>query len=77
MLRQTWPRLIVLAVLASPVPASACSECAAGVRRQVRAGIFERGFGFNLAATALPFGIFGGITALIHGGWPRPRGGRS
>ena len=69
--------LLVAARLTSPAPALACPECAEGVRRQVRAGIFDAGFGANLAATALPFAVFGGVTAWIHGGPPRPRGARS
>jgi len=53
----------------SPSSVSACAECAAGVRAQVRQGIYGAGFGFNLFATALPFGIFLGTSALIHFGF--------
>ncbi len=79
MARGVGPTLILLITtwLAAPAPALACPDCAEGVRRQVRAGIFDAGFGTNLAAMALPFAIFGAVTALIHGGSPRARGGRS
>ena len=50
-----------------------CPDCAEGIRRQVRAGIFDAGFGRNLGMAALPFGVFAGITAAIHFGVPGRR----
>lgn len=66
-------RLVLLAVLIAPTPAAACPDCAAGVRKQVRAGIFGADFATNLAAVALPFGVFLGITAALHTGLPPSR----
>ena len=59
--------------LVAPSPASACPDCAEGVRAQVRRGIYGEGFGFNMLATALPFGVFLGITAALHTGLPPSR----
>lgn len=61
--------LLVLAPL--PAVASACPVCDRDTGVQVRAGIFDENFGFNLAMTALPFGLFLAITAVIHFGVPR------
>lgn len=68
---------VVLMAAAPTSPASACPTCAAGVRAQVRRGIFGAGFGFNLAMTVAPFAIFGGVAALLHAGFPfdQPRAG--
>ncbi len=51
----------------------ACPECAEGIRKQVRAGIFNETFAQNLAMAALPFGVLAGITAVLHAGLPRRR----
>ncbi len=51
--------------LLSPTLASACPDCPEGVRRQVRAGIFDDTFAQNLAIAALPFGVLSGILAAM------------
>jgi hypothetical protein len=66
--------VLLSAMLLSP-GARACPDCAEGVRRQVRAGIFDEAFARNLAVTALPFGVLAGITAAIHLGAARRRRG--
>ena len=59
------------AVLVLPAPsAGACPVCDRETGREVRAGIFDEHFGFNLAATVLPFGVLLALTAAIHFGWP-------
>ena len=57
-------------------PASAGPDCAAGVRAQVRRGIFDERFAANLGATALPFAIFFGVAAVVHAGVPGLAAGR-
>ena len=77
--------LPALTLLVPAPPASACPQCRAGIARQVRAGIYDDQFAFNVFATLMPFGIFLGIAAAIHFGvpaWPadrmrRPCGGAS
>jgi hypothetical protein len=51
----------------------ACPDCPEGIRRQVRAGIFDDTFAQNLGMAALPFGVFAGVTAAIHFGGPGRR----
>jgi hypothetical protein len=67
-----FPGRILLAagLLLTATTAPACPQCPAGVARRVRAGIYDGDFAFNLCATLLPFGVFLGITAAIHGGVP-------
>lgn len=54
------------ALLLADDPASACPVCDRETGRQVRAGLFDEDFGFNLLATSLPFVVFLGIAAAIH-----------
>jgi hypothetical protein len=60
--------VLIVALLLPASSAPACPQCPAGVARQVRAGIYDGDFAFNLFATLLPFGVFLGITAAIHSG---------
>ena len=63
----------IVALLAFPgAPAVSCPICKGPTGRQVRAGLFDRGFATNVLGTTLPFGIFLGIAAAIRFG---PRGG--
>lgn len=75
MRRLNTPLLGAMVALA-PGLAQACPECAAGVRAQVRRGIFDRGFAANLGATALPFAVFFGVAAVVHSGIPGLPAGR-
>lgn len=68
---RNWAAM-ALAWLLLVAPAPACPVCDRETGRQVRAGIFDADFAFNLLATVLPFGIFLGITAAIHGRSPAP-----
>jgi hypothetical protein len=53
--------------------AQACPDCPEGIRKQVRAGIFDETFAQNVGMAALPFGVLAAITAAIHGGLPSRR----
>lgn len=66
-----------IGLAAAPPSATACPDCAAGVRAAVRRGIFDASFGGNLAATLAPFGIFLGVAAAVHSGghWRRGEDG--
>lgn len=55
-------------VLTAAAPALACPICDTGTGQQVRAGILDDQFAFNLVATLLPFPILIGIVAVIHFG---------
>ena len=44
-------------------------------RKRVRAGIFDAAFWPNVAYSVLPFAVFGGVAAAIHGG-PTAKGRR-
>lgn len=57
------------ALLLSP-DTGACPTCAAGIRAQVHAAIFDGSFAANLAMTALPFGVLAAILAAILVGPP-------
>jgi len=50
--------------------AVACPLCHTETGKQVRSGIFDADFGFNLLITVIPFAIFLGIVALIYFGPP-------
>ncbi len=65
--------LLLAAVTLQPSITWACPDCAEGIRRQVRAGIFDESFAENVGLAALPFGVLAGITAVIHFGAPRRR----
>jgi hypothetical protein len=64
---------LTLAGLSMPDGAIACPVCDRETGRQVRAGIFDEEFGRNLMAATLPFVVFLGVVAAIHGG-RRPPG---
>jgi hypothetical protein len=66
--------VLVAAVFGTVASAEACPVCDRATGRQVRAGIFDRDFAWNLGATVLPVGIFFGLAAAVHGG-PRSRRG--
>jgi hypothetical protein len=76
----TARRAIVIAALVAATmlwtgAVIACPTCSEGIRRAVRAGIFDGSFGQNLLLTMLPFGILAAISAALHLGLPR-RGAR-
>jgi hypothetical protein len=50
--------------------AHACLVCETGTGEQVRAGVWDHDFGFNLLATLLPFPVLGAIVAMIYFGVP-------
>jgi hypothetical protein len=58
---------VLTKLLLSP-DSQACPACAAGIRAQVRAAIFDESFARTLAMTALPFGVLAAITAAIFFG---------
>ena len=64
-----WTALLLLFLT---LPVSACPVCQSATGQEVRAGIFDRSFGYNLLVTLLPFPIFLGIALLIYFGVPRP-----
>lgn len=64
---------LLTALLLSP-DSQACPACAAGIRAQVRAAIFDGSFPGTLAMTALPFGVLAAITAAIFFGLLGRRG---
>ena len=66
------PVVILVAILATP--ALACPVCDSGTGEQVRAGILDEQFAFNVFATLVPFPILVGVAAFIHFGG---RGGKS
>ena len=72
MLRRIAPIALAAALLA-PTAAAACPVCHGETGQRVRAGIFGADFAANIFASLLPFPIFLGIVAAIHG---RPGGGR-
>lgn len=55
---------VALAVLGAP--AIGCPVCDTAAGEQVRAGILDESFSFNLFATLLPFPILVVVVALIH-----------
>jgi hypothetical protein len=50
-----------------------CPVCHTQTGEQVRAGIFNASFGWNLLATALPFPVFAGVVAWLYFGVPTQR----
>lgn len=69
-----WLLILAPLLALAPMPALAsCPVCDRDTGVQVRAGIFNEDFGFNLAMTALPFALFLAIIAAIHFGVPRRR----
>ncbi len=69
-MRKLIPAIVGFFWVVLPSAATACPDCPAGIREQVRRGIYGEGFGFNLFATVLPFGVFLGVAAMIHSGFP-------
>jgi hypothetical protein len=68
--RWIFPFLTTVALVGSP--AGACPICDSETGHQVRASLWNEDFGVNLLATALPFVVALGLTAVIHhGGLPR------
>ena len=57
-------------VLASIVPASACTVCDSGTGRQVRAGIFGDEFWTTLVGVIAPFPVLLTVIAAYHYGIP-------
>jgi hypothetical protein len=51
--------------------ASGCPLCHTQTGEQLRAGIFNGSFGWNLLATLLPFPIFAGVVAFLYFGESR------
>ena len=72
-MRSTALRTLLLwAALAFAPAASACPFCRSETGEQVKAGLFNEDFGYNLFLTLLPFPVLLGIVALIHFGLPWP-----
>ena len=65
---------VMLAALAAPV--AACPVCDTATGEQVRAGILDEDFAFNVLAMLLPFPILIGIAAAIHFGGGGGRRGK-
>jgi hypothetical protein len=63
--------LTILAALFAS--AYSCPVCHTQTGEQVRAGIFNPSFGWNLLATALPFPVFAGVVAWLYFGVPTQR----
>ena len=63
-------RLVAALVLAWGPSASACPVCHTETGRQVRAKLFDEGFGSALVQTLAPFPVFVGIVAALHFGLP-------
>ena len=57
---------VVAPALFAPA-AGACPVCHSETGKQVRAGLFDENFASNLFGSLLPFPIFLGIVAAIHG----------
>ena len=61
------PFLAAAAVALLASPAAACPTCDAGIRKRVWAGVFGPDFAANVAYSALPFAVFAGAAAALHG----------
>jgi hypothetical protein len=62
--------LAAAVVLAWGATARACPVCGSETGRQVRAKLFDAGFGPGLVQTLAPFPVFLGIVAALHFGLP-------
>jgi hypothetical protein len=62
--------LAVALVLAWGASARACPVCGSETGRQVRAKLFDAGFGPVLVQTLAPFPVLLGIVAALHFGLP-------
>lgn len=68
-----WPTFIGL-MNAFLTEATACPMCQSDLGKQVRQGILDHQFGFNLIATLLPFPILLFLAVAIYRGlWPFSR----
>ena len=61
------PLLAAAAAALLAGPAAACPTCDAGIRARVRAGVFGPDFAANVGYSALPFAVFAGAAAALHG----------
>jgi hypothetical protein len=66
---------VALATVLGEGPAGACPLCISDTGKQVREGIFERGFARNLAVTVAPFAVIAGLVPLVSGALASPRRG--
>jgi len=65
------------AILLNIADSVACPLCSSDIGEQVRDGIFNEHFGYNLLVTLSPFPILAGILAVIYFGGrhsPTPTG---
>jgi len=63
------PRVILcIMAMTMAAPALACPICDTATGQQVRSGIVDSHFAFNVVATLLPFPILIAIAAFIHFG---------
>lgn len=68
LIRLGLPSAALFVALAFSAPAAhACPVCHSETGKEVRAGLFNEDFAFNVLASVLPFPIFLGIVAAIHG----------
>lgn len=67
------PLAAVMLLSLPSLQAQACPDCPEGIRKQVRAGIFDETFVANVGMAALPFGVLAAITAALHVGLPSRR----
>src|SRR5438270_702111 len=68
--RRTHMRFVRTFAVVLASAAYSCPVCHTQTGEQVRAGIFNRGFGLNLVAIALPFPVFACIVGWIYFGKP-------
>ena len=64
--------IAVMTVLNVPTCAKACPFCNSSTAEQVRAGIFNSEFGYNLVISIAPFAILVAVLMLIYS-WPTTR----
>ncbi len=73
LLRRSIGRIWMALMLALPaLPGNACPICETDTGQQVRQGIFDGSFGWNVFVTLLPFPILLGVVLAIYFGIPRP-----
>jgi len=71
-------RLAVAAIVgATAAPALACPVCDSENGKQVRAGVFNDQFGWNLVKVTSPFPVLLGVVGLAYCLMPGPRAGES
>ena len=64
-MNRTFLTAAALALLAAP--AAACPTCDAGIRKQIWAAVFGPDFAANVGYSVLPFVVFAGAAAAVHG----------